>query len=562
MSRELSFKELYNKWEKFVHGSDDVANVRKEVLDSWKRCRQKNINPYQLPPMLSEQETAELIEKNRFLKELVDPYVDLISDLTKETNFLFILADSQGYVVDVRGDKQVLADAKISHLRPGSIRTEDAGTNAICMALYEDKPVQIMGPEHYNIHLHRWTCSAAPVHDIEGRIIGVLCLSGHYSLKHNHTLGMIASLAKAIEKELIYQEKILKKTKPPRQTKKRYTFEQIVGQSPSLREAIFMAKVVSYTDTKVLLEGESGTGKELFARAIHGASKRADGPFVAANCGAIPAHLFESEFFGYMEGAFTGAKKGGKPGLFELANGGTLFLDEINSLSLEMQAKLLRVLQDGEVMRLGATTPVEVDVRVIAASNEPLEQLVEQGKFRADLYYRLGVMVIQIPPLRQRPEDIPLIFQHLLDQLAKKLGYEGNYAYDESLLTVLQRYAWPGNVREMENYIERALILAQGQPLSLHHFPAKLVQEAVLDERFVQNKAVHQGETGHFSLLEKQERELIRNMLIQFNGNITKTSEALGITRNTLYKKIKIYGLRTDESDTIMPVKKNQARVN
>jgi sigma-54 dependent transcriptional regulator, acetoin dehydrogenase operon transcriptional activator AcoR len=535
MKNEYSYKELYNKWEKFINGGNDVSHLRKEVAESWIRCRKMNINPFKKPPLLSEDEIRELLNKNRYLIDVVSPFIKLISDLTKETNFIFVLTDSYGNVLDLRGNKEIINNAKKSNFEIGANRSENAGTNAISLAISTNKPIQIAGPEHYNIHFHQWTCSAAPIHDTNGRLIGVLTLSGHYSLKHTHTLGMVVSLAKVIEKELLFKEKIFVKTNNARNLRRmNFTFDDIIGKSNSLRSAIEIAKVAAKTDTRILIEGESGTGKELFVQAIHNASNRKDGPFVAVNCGAIPDQLIESELFGYEDGAFTGAKKGGKPGKFELANGGTLFLDEINSMSKDMQVKLLRVLQQNEITRIGGKDPISVNVRVIAASNQPLEKLVEQGGFRKDLYYRLGIIVIEIPPLRERIEDISELFTYLLKKISNKLGMK-NVDYDRSILNYLKSYHWPGNIRELENYIERAVVLSQGKRLTIEHFPKK-----VFEQIFLQNNV-------KLTTLEKVERESIKKALDVFEGNISKTSELLGITRKTLYKKIKDYNLEKDQ---------------
>lgn len=526
----FSYKELYNKWEKFINGGNDLSHLRKDVAESWIKCRTQSINPFKKPPLLSESEINNLLYQNQTLIDVVSPLLKLITEITKETNFIFVLCDNKGNVLDVRGNNDVVEQAKKSNFEIGANRSESAGTNAISMAICTDKPYQLVGPEHYNVHYHQWTCSSAPIHDLTGKLIGVLNLSGHFSLKHTHTLGMVVSLAKAVEKELLYKERFVKKTKLPRNT---FTFEDIIGTSDKIKEAIHMAKIASKTDTRIIIEGESGTGKELFVQAIHNNSLRSAYPFIAVNCGAIPESLIESELFGYDDGAFTGAKKGGKQGKFELANGGTLFLDEINSMSKDVQVKLLRVLQQNEVTRVGGNDSIPIDVRVIAAANEPLETLFEQNQFRQDLYYRLGIITIEIPPLRNRIEDMPELFIHLLKKISNRLSVK-IHDFDRNIFKYLQSYHWPGNIRELENYIERALVLCQGQKLTIEHFPSKITEHILL----------HNEE--ELTTLESLERESIKKALDVFDGNISKTSKVLGITRKTLYKKMKDYNLKYD----------------
>ncbi|WP_081707570.1 sigma-54-dependent Fis family transcriptional regulator [Bacillus massiliigorillae] len=530
MENNYTYKEQYNKWEKFINGGNDLSHLRREVAKSWKNCRDLNVNPFKKPYLMSEDSIINLVKENQYLIDVVSPFIKLITEITKETNFMFVLCDNKGNVVDIRGNKEILEQAKKSKLEIGANRSEIAGTNAISLAISMGKPYQLVGPEHYNVHYHQWTCSSAPIYDLNGKLIGVINLSGHYSEKHTHTLGMVVSLARAIEKDLLYKEKFVRK---PKVTRSLFTFDDLIGKSDSIQSAINTAQVVSKTDTRIIIEGESGTGKEMFVQAIHNASARSNGPFVAVNCGAVPEHLVESELFGYDDGAFTGAKKGGKPGKFELANSGTLFLDEINSMSKDMQVKLLRVLQQNEITRVGGMDPIPIDVRVIAASNEPLESLVEQDKFRKDLFYRLGIVTIEIPPLRIRTEDVPELFHHLFTKISNRLDMK-NSEFNQNIFTYLKSYHWPGNIRELENYIERAIVLAQGKVITIEHFPKKVAEQILL----------HNNE--ELTTLEYVEKESIKKALNVFDGNISKTSKLLGITRKTLYKKIKDYNLQYD----------------
>jgi len=245
----------------------------------------------------------------------------------------------------------------------------------------------------------------------------------------------------------------------------KYRFRDILGASPSLKQAIRMAEKYSRVDANVLITGETGTGKELFAHSIHAESPRAEGPFVAVNCAALPEPLLESELFGYAEGAFTGAMRGGKVGLFELAHRGTIFLDEIGELPLSFQAKLLRVLQEREIMRVGDDRVIPVDVRVIAATNLNLQRLTEEGKFRRDLLFRLDVLRVDVPPLRERREDIFFLLRYYLDIFAQKFA-KGRVLLDPSIEEYLCGYSWPGNVRELVNLCERIAALYEGTPIT------------------------------------------------------------------------------------------------
>jgi two-component system NtrC family response regulator len=283
----------------------------------------------------------------------------------------------------------------------------------------------------------------------------------------------------------------------------------------------------------VLITGESGTGKELLAKGIHYNSPRADGPFVAVNCAAIPEHLIESELFGHVRGAFTGAVKD-KEGKFELAANGTLFLDEIGDLRVDLQAKILRVLQERQVDRVGGKHPVSVDVRIIAATNKDIERAVKEGAFREDLYYRLSVITLHMPPLRERRDDIPLLVQHFL----KKFNRDSDVRIDPEALTMLTAYGWPGNVRELENSIERASVLRRGEAITPAELPDKLRKEMAS----VGNIILNLPDEG--ISLEDLEKNLIIKALEKHKGNQTRAAEYLGITRPTLIYRMEKYGIK------------------
>jgi two-component system NtrC family response regulator len=313
----------------------------------------------------------------------------------------------------------------------------------------------------------------------------------------------------------------------------RHRFEGMIGNSEKVRSVMDMAGRVAVSDASVLITGESGTGKELLAKGVHYNSPRADGPFVAVNCAAIPETLIESELFGHVKGAFTGAVRD-KEGKFELAGGGTLFLDEIGELRIDLQAKILRALQEKTVDRVGGSRPVPVDVRVIAATNRDIERAVKDGKFREDIYYRLSVITLHMPPLRERKEDIPLLVEYFL----KKYNPSVEVALEPEALAALMAYGWPGNVRELENAIERASVLRRGNVISRSELPDRLIRGAMGVEDIILNLP----EEG--ISLEDLEKSLIVKALEKHKGNQTRAAEYLGITRPTLIYRMEKYGLK------------------
>ena len=321
----------------------------------------------------------------------------------------------------------------------------------------------------------------------------------------------------------------------------RYGFDQIVGRAPSLKEALALAAKVAPTETTVLLTGDSGTGKELVARAIHIASARADGPFVTVSCAALPETLLESELFGHERGAFTGADRQ-KPGRFEVAAGGTLFLDEVGELPLTVQVKLLRVLQNREFERVGGTTTLRADVRLIAATNRDLERAVEVGTFREDLYYRLNVFRVHLPPLRERGEDVLLLAEHFVRTLGGRMG-KGEVGLSRDAREAFLAHPWPGNIRELQNAVERALIMSDGGLITA-------AQLGVLPriERAPSAKQSSESSPSAItsdSFLPEVEKRLVLDALSKAKGNKSKAAKVLGITRSQLYTRMKRFGIDT-----------------
>lgn len=313
--------------------------------------------------------------------------------------------------------------------------------------------------------------------------------------------------------------------------------DNIIGESEPIKKVKKETIMAAQSVSTVLITGESGTGKELFARAIHNHSKRAEYPFIAVNCAAIPDNLLESELFGYEEGAFTGARKGGKLGMFEIAHKGSLFLDEIGDMSLHLQSKLLRVLQEKEVNKIGAKSNIEIDVRIIAATNKDLESMVKEGTFREDLYYRLNVIPIKLPSLSQRKGDIPLLIDYMIKEYSIKLekSVEG---IDEIALDRMQRYGWPGNVRELQNSIEYSVNMAQGNKITVDVLPKSILE---YEEKF------EEDETSAIETLEELEKREIQKALKRYSvykKDKELAAKALGISRATLYRKIEKYGIK------------------
>jgi len=319
----------------------------------------------------------------------------------------------------------------------------------------------------------------------------------------------------------------------------RYGFESIIGHSKPLLRVLEMASRVAQHDSTVLIHGETGTGKELLARAIHHNSRRRSRPFATINCGAIPRELIEAELFGFTRGAFTGAHVA-RVGKVEIADGGTLFLDEIGELPLEMQVKLLRLLQHGEVEKLGATGRIAVDVRVVAATNRNLQAMIEDGTFREDLYYRLAVVPLELPPLRERKEDIPELVQHVFCKLKKRHGLH-SLKMSPSLKQHFSTYRWPGNIRELENVIERMAVLSSGDELTEADLPDEVRVSAAPSRESIQLELPESGIS-----LEGVERELLLRALEKFNWNQSQAARFLDISRRTLIYRMEKHRLRGD----------------
>lgn len=338
------------------------------------------------------------------------------------------------------------------------------------------------------------------------------------------------------------------------------SIDGMIGDSPAMQEVCRLTRLVAPTSSTVLLTGETGTGKELVARAIHEQSPRATGPFIRVNCGALSESLLESELFGHIKGAFTSANEN-RTGRFEAAHGGTIFLDEINSVSYTLQVKLLRVLQEQEFERVGDTKTISVDCRIVAATNRDLPSEIEDGRFREDLYYRLNVLPIYLPALRERDGDIAALVDHFVSIYSEKLG-RTNPSIEKAVYSAMQRYQWPGNVRELQNYVERAVVLAQNDVITPDLLPphvrglapVRIGRVAPADIDSLCNELVMQGiakegadsKNVHGTVVSMVEKEVISQVLRICQGVQTKAATKLGINRNTLHKKIEEYGLQEE----------------
>jgi len=654
-------------WQAFIDGKQQTYDLKPYILESWIRCHETNVNPYDhsIHSKLDGRAFGSMLTEKCELITIAKPFMSQLYEFVQGSGFVVALTDERGYIMEMFADEDTLNNPMTnSFFRGASWSEQEVGTNAIGTALIVQKPIQISGAEHYCQKHHCLTCSSAPIFDNCGRVIGILDMSGSSYKTHLHTLGMVVAAAEAImaqidikrknhelalannrlnnvfntisdgvlmvdtcgivtqlnpaakkvlnrtEKEVLgmpidrifgtkaaltkqmlcsntsYEDMeiivdakksmlhclasgeplvdeegtviggviVLRQMKQIQKLVNRFCgnhatlrFSDIIGESLEILEVIRVASLAAVTSSSILLQGESGTGKEIFAQAIHNHSEQRNDPFVALNCGVIPSDLIGSELFGYAEGAFTGAMKGGKPGKFELASGGTLFLDEIGDMPLEQQIALLRVLQEKKVTRIGSDQVISVNVRVICATNKNLFQEMEKKTFRQDLYYRLNVISITIPPLRNRRQDIPLLFQHFLDKIARDRGTK--FCVDPAVMSYIEKFDWPGNVRELQNVAERAVSLAENEVITVAQLPAELyaVQEPI--EQQVQSVPIlpalqeRLGRHERRQLLQVAERQEMLVFLSKYGGNISMVARELGISRNTLYRKMRSYGI-------------------
>ncbi|MFA8449746.1 MAG: sigma-54-dependent Fis family transcriptional regulator [Bacteroidales bacterium] len=589
--------------------------------------------------------------------ELIKSSVSFMNSLYESIDgkdVYLVLTNEKGKILKVLGEGDRLRAHSQTRFAEGEFLTENyIGENAVSLAIFENKPIQHKAAALDGIMSRPMTCSAAPIHDFHGNVIGTLELAGFAVDIHPHSLGMVVAAARAIEnryenrhitkqlfesnqfawsmmnnlsfglfaidlndhihwvndtacrtlnirrsylidksihelfsdfhkvREVILnnntfqdeefsfnlddvQDKFLFSAYPIRTKEGEhhgilfsfrpyakvlsllnkfsvgrawFTFDHLIGSSPALLNVIEKAKKVANSPSTVLINGPSGTGKEVFAQAIHNASDRRNQGFVAINCGAISPSLIESELFGYEDGAFTGARKGGHPGKFELADNGTLFLDEIGDMPMDMQVKLLRAIQDGMVTRVGGEKPTSVNVRIIAATHRNLEEEVKKGKFRLDLFYRLSVIPLKLPSLKERATDVPILARYFLKLKAHKLKKPIPELSSE-IHEILLKYDWPGNIRELENFIEKVVNL-DGTIEIDSETKARFVDTPESDYPHLANAQNNYV----IKPLEDLEKDAITKAIKVLKGNVSKVAKALNISRNTLYLKMKKYNI-------------------
>lgn len=640
---------IFLERENFFQEKDvDINVVSPLVLASWQRSKKAGVNPNELNNYVLTEEDKE--HQQSFIQKY-GAQMMTVRQTALKMGLNFQIFNKQGYSFRKYNFSDYLAEDELYFNRVQNLSEAQVGTNAVCLALMENKPVQLRGYDHYSTYFHDYHCSAAPIHDANGNVIGAINTFNYRVPQQVEILGLIELLATLFDNLLLitnatkdkyfydltigqiveylpngfifldeegfikqynkmvldffklqespgvhaelsaYLSKIdelkedhihekqeilldiqgktysfllstknmldlnkklkgkiiviedthslLRSADKLRGNKAVYTFHDIIGTNPKIVEAKSLGEKVAKVSSSVLIFGESGTGKELFAHAIHNASPRKHKPFVAVNCGAIPADLIESELFGYEAGAFTGALKGGKPGKIGLANGGTLFLDEIECMPLNMQIKLLRVLSSGTISKIGGHEEIPVDIRLISATKKDLLQEADNGAFREDLYYRINTFIIKLPPLRERKEDIVLLAQLFIDKLIDQFNLS-NIEISDEYLDALTHYHWRGNVRELQNEIERSVVLLGQERVLTKQYLHERITNANLEEEIWQSmKSIMDNEFDHkHGLLRIAEDIIIKKVLIEERANITKTAKRLGITTPTLYQRI------------------------
>ncbi|HDR4423841.1 TPA: sigma-54-dependent Fis family transcriptional regulator [Bacillus cereus] len=606
-------------WKKFVdEGVLDSNRMNERISESWHRCKQANVNPHMNrgQKILSSNVFQDQKKKSEIFLDIAIPQLQNMRKTIDELQMMALLIDPDGYVLSLSGNQQTLKRAKHINFIEGVKWTEAAvGTNAIGTALQIEEAIMISGTEHYSVASHSWSCAAAPIHNDDGKLIGVLDFSCPIEFSHPYMLGMVTSIAHAIEREcsirvhqnelhLIHRfldvidsdeqvvicnhrDVIVSASKKVRERVSNWsrmklvdlmqyglkpklevpaysndrmigkciyvkenkqgnvfstspcingiTFPGVIGTSNAFQHTLEEIKLVSPTDASVYVCGETGVGKEYVARAIHENSPRKNGPFIAVNCGSLPKELMESELFGYAEGAFTGARRQGYKGKFEQADGGTIFLDEIGEVPPEMQVALLRVLQERTVTPIGSSKEVPVNIRIITATHKDLLRLVEEGKFRQDLYYRLHVYPLYVPSLIERKEDIPYFIHHFCERK------NWNVVFPKSICNQFSQHAWPGNIRELLNVLERIYILSRGREICEKQI-SFLLQTLMGNQHQLVLQA--ENKTEHtFNFREKIQRDSMIEALEKTNGNVSLAAKMLDVPRSTFYKRMQKYKL-------------------
>ncbi len=472
-------------------------------------------------------------DQNELLERILQTAMQTLS---AERGFILLQAPSTdtGFIAHAAKNISPEAIADLAQISGSVVRHILSGGDAVVWH-DSDLPEGLSKTESIIAH-HIRSVACVPLR-LKNRLVGAIYLDSHaaasaFTQKALPFLDAFANQAAiAIENARLYQNLREENRRLRAEVQSRHRFAQILGKSGAMRAVFEVMERVLDSRATVLIEGESGTGKELVARAIHYNGALSEKPFVALFCGSLPESLLESELFGHKKGAFTGATSD-KRGLFEVADGGTFFLDELGDLTPTIQAKLLRVLQEGEIKRVGETQTRKVNVRIISATNKILKEEVSAGRFREDLFYRLNVITLKMPPLRERREDVPLLAHHFLDRYAKENG-KALQGFAEAAMEHLRRYAWPGNVRELENTIERAVVLSKGEWLTEN------------DLQLPTNESEPSSAEG--LTLEQYERRLVERVLRENGGHITQTASKLGVSRRWLHYRLKEWGY--DETD-------------
>ncbi|WP_339227876.1 sigma 54-interacting transcriptional regulator [Oceanobacillus sp. FSL K6-2867] len=464
---------------------------------------------------------------NEVIKDLLDQRSDyLFGGLEFSSDGVFI-ADIDGNTLYINPAYEEISGLKRLEILGKNLKTllqENAFNESASLKVLETK--QSISLIHRYISGRTALTTAAPIYNSEKEMIGVIC--------NTRNIEDLINLKKELEKVNLIKQRYSQELELLR--KVHFSAKGLIYKSETMNETLKLASTAAKFDSTILITGESGTGKEVLANFIYQNSNRKDKPFIRVNCAAIPKDLFESELFGYMPGSFTGASNSGKAGMFELANTGTILLDEIGELTMPVQSKLLRVIQEQEVYRVGGTKPIKLDVRIIASTNRNLLEEIENGDFREDLYFRLNVFPITIPPLRKRLEDITEMINYFIKNLNGK--YNKNVIMSKKAEDALVKYSWPGNVRELQNIVEYMFIMNDREEIGFEQLPDKILNEHVLMDDFL-----HSEEKGKLEyLMEVYEKSILESALNKHNS-LRQTAKTLGINPSTLSRKVKKYNI-------------------
>ena len=630
----MDFERQKEIWADFIYDGKIDEELRPEIAESWKKCRQHGVNPSGGKGKCADGALFDSIfNANRHLLDIALPVMKNVFEVLNKSHYLIVLTDSAGYILETMGDVDINRKSEDLHFAKGCLwNSTEVGTNAISVALEFNKPMQMAGAEHYCKSHHPWTCSAAPIHGVDGELIGCINFSGYAETVHSHTLALAIAAADSIEAQLkeqhhaglmhsaldassdaifllnsdfrpfwendaakkltkmdesslsqfdfrsalpnvpwisgkdyftddtivllnehgFYcganiryidqfgypavsvtlrkQKHIINAVNRLSRNRAEFTFDDFICRSAAMQKTLALAKRFSEYDGNILIEGESGTNKELIAQAVHNAGVNSHGPFVTISCSAIHRDSFEADLFGCEVGAYGGKVTESCPGRFEFAQNGTLFFEEISELPMEFQSKLLHVVEKHSLRRIGGKRDISLNVRIIASSGRNLEQMTEEGTFRRDLYHRLNVLKINVPPLRERKDDIEPYAEQMLEKL-NDASPDIKKTMDMAFLLGLKDCNWPGNIRQLQNSIERAFYSETSESLS------KSSLQYALD------RPDKNDESDSAEALESDRKSLIIAALELNSGDVDTAAKCLGISRATLYRRLKNYGI-------------------